>query len=424
MKALAALGVAAAIATRIFAESSPPLSLAAAQAAALQQVSALRQAEYDEAIAAEDLRQARGALLPRVRDEYTVTYNSPERGAVPAVPSFIAADAIHQYQNLTGVAGELHAGMLAGVHRARALLDAARAGTAVARRALFRGVTESYYGAALARARRAAAEQSFTAAEEFERVTRLNYEAGEVPEVDWIRARLQTAARRDELLQAREAEAVADASLGVLLGMSGAPDIEALPQTVDANAIGAFSDEGVARRPELMQASAQVQAARAGVGVARGDILPRITYSVDRGFDTDTLMHDELRRHHGTLATATVDIPLFDWGITFSKIRQAQLQAKAAEAQRELTSRGLYIEYATARQELLTAAARIENARGALADAERNVTISVARYRAGEAPISEATEAQTTRAQQRLALQQALFDYQLAMARLREASGE
>ncbi|HEV7922275.1 MAG TPA: TolC family protein [Thermoanaerobaculia bacterium] len=404
--------------------TSQPLSLAGAQAAALQQVSALRQAEYDEAAAAEELRQARAALLPRVRDEYTVTYNSPERGSDPAVPSFIAANAVHEYQNLTGVAGEVNAGMLAGIRRARALLNAARAGTAVARRALFRGVTEAYFGAALARARRAAAEQSFTAAEEFERVTRLNYEAGEVPEVDWIRARLQTAARRDELLQARNEEAVANAGLGVLLGAGGAPNIEALPQTVDANVVTTFSAEGVGRRPELAQASAQVQAARAGIGVARSDLLPRITYSVDRGFDTDTLMHDELRRHRGTLATAMIDIPLFDWGLTFSRIHQAQLQARAAEAQRELTSRGLYVEYATARQQALTAAARIENARSALADAERNVTISIERYRAGEAPISEATDAQTTRAQQRLALQQALFDYQIAIAHLREAAGE
>ena len=66
----------------------------------------------------------------------------------------------------------------------------------------------------------------------------------------------------------------------------------------------------------------------------------------------------------------------------------------------------------------------MDNARRAVADAERNVTISVARYRAGEAPIVEATEALTTLATQRLALQQALFDYQTARVRLREAVGE
>ncbi|MBV8519966.1 MAG: TolC family protein [Acidobacteria bacterium] len=427
--ALAAM-VMAALATTVVAQEPPPapapLSLAAAQSAALQQVSALRQAELDEATAAEELRQARAALLPRIRDEFTITYNSHERGGPPDVPSFIAANAVHEYQNLTGVAGEFGIATLATMRRARALLDAARAGTTIARLALARGVTEGYYGAALAHAKRAAAEQSLAAAEEFERVTRLNFDAGEVPEVDWIRARLQTAARRDDVLQAREAEAVANVGLATLLGadVSTAPSIEPLPQTIDASVLETFTPAGVARRPELVQANAQLQAARAGVGVARGELLPRITYSLDRGFDSDSLLADALKQHRGTLATALVDVPLFDWGITASKIREAQLARRAAEAQRELTSRGLYVEYATAREEAVTAAARVDNARQALADAERNVTISVARYRAGEAPISEATDAQTTRAQQRLTLQQALFDWQLALAHLREAAGE
>ena len=178
------------------------------------------------------------------------------------------------------------------------------------------------------------------------------------------------------------------------------------------------------RRPEFVQVNAQLRAARAGVSVVRADFLPRVTYSLDKGFDTDSLQHDELARHRGTLATATVDVPLFDWGATYSKWRQAQLQVRSAELQRQLLTRDLYLQFLTARQEAITAAQRVDNARRALADAERNVTISIARYRAGEAPITEATEAQTTRAQQRLALQQALFDYQVALAHLREAAGE
>jgi len=181
---------------------------------------------------------------------------------------------------------------------------------------------------------------------------------------------------------------------------------------------------GVQRRPEFAQVNAQLHAARAGVSVARAEFLPKVTYSLDKGFDTDSLRHDELSAHRGTLATATVDVPLFDWGATYSKWRQAQLQVRSAELQRQLTTRNLYLRFLTARQEAITAAERVDNARRALADAERNVTISIARYRAGEAPVTEATDAQSTRAQQRLALQQALFDYQVALAHLREAAGE
>jgi outer membrane protein TolC len=404
-----------------------PLSLAAVTNVALQQVSVLQQAQIDEAIAAQDLRQAKAAFLPRARDSFSITYNSPAHPpSITTDPSFIAQNAIHEYQNLLGVTGDWNFGLIAAVRRSRALLNAARAGTEIARRALVRGVNAAYYGAALATAKRKAAEQSLAAAEEFERVTDLNYRAGEVPEIDVIRARLQAAARRDDLAQAQQAEAIANASLGTLLGygISQPPSIEALPQSVDVGEIATISSAGVMRRPEFTQLEAQVRAARAEIGVARADRLPRLIYSVDEGFDTSSLGAEALRQHRGVLATANVDVPIFDWGVRRSRQRQAELRARSAELQRQLIIRDLYLQFATARQEAITAAGRVENARRAVADAERNVTISIARYRAGEAPITEATDAQTTLATQRATLQQALFDYQVARARLREAVGE
>jgi len=404
-----------------------PLTLAAATTTALQQVSALQQAQIDEAIAANDVRQAEAALLPRLRDSFSVAYNSPAHPpGSPIDPSFIAQNAVHEYQNLLGVAGDWNFGLIAAVRRSRALLEAARAGTEIARRAFVRGVNEAYYSAALATSKRVAAEQSLAAAEEFERVTDLNFRAGEVPEIDVIRARLQTAARRDDLAQARQAEAITNASLGTLLGygITRAPVIETLPQQVDARELENLTSAGVARRPEFAQLEAQVRAARADIGVARADRLPRITYSVDQGFDTTSLSPEDVRQHRGVLAMANVDVPIFDWGASRSRQRQAELRARGAELQSQLLTRELYLQFATARQEAVTAAERVDNARRAVADAERNVTISISRYRAGEAPITEVTDALTTQATQRLTLQQALFDYQVARAHLLEAVGQ
>jgi len=106
----------------------------------------------------------------------------------------------------------------ATLQRNKALLDAARAGTIVARRALVQAIDEAYYGLALATAKRRAAEQNLSTAEEFERVTSLLLQGGEVAPVDLTRARLQTNTRRDELEQARTNESVASDALRVLIG--------------------------------------------------------------------------------------------------------------------------------------------------------------------------------------------------------------
>ena len=190
---------------------------------ALAQASAFQTARYSEQIAEEDVRQARAAFLPRITAPSTVTYNSPTLGPVArGTPrsdrfSFIAANAVIEYESLVGAGGEIDiAGRLrAALRRSVALLEAARAGTEIARRTLLQAVDDAYYGLALAITKRRSAELSLRAAEEFARVTDLMFNAGEVAQVDSTRAKVQVASRRDELEQARVNEAVAAGGLRV-----------------------------------------------------------------------------------------------------------------------------------------------------------------------------------------------------------------
>jgi len=409
------------LAPRVWAQPAP-ITIENATQAALRQATAYQQALIDEQSAALDLTQARGALLPRLRSSSTGTFNKPlHPGSTD--PSFIAANATREYQELFGVEGSVDLGMRAAVARSRALLAAAHAGTEIARRALVRGVREAYFGLGLAAAKRRAAEETLSAAEEFERVTALQQTGGELAEVDVIRARLQTAQRRDDVEQARLQEAEALAAMRVLTGIR-APEALTVSELNPQPAVTDIERFTNAARPELTQAEQQLRAARSDVGVARAGRLPSLTYAIDQGFDSPSLRPEEIRQHRGYLATATLDIPIFDWGIGRAKQRQAELKAQAAENQLNITRRDVETQFAAAREEALTAIRRVDNARTAVADARRNVDISIARYRAGEAPILEVTDSLTTLAQQRTNYQQALFDFEIARAHLQEAAGE
>src|SRR6266852_9268292 len=105
------------------------------------QASAFQAAKLNERIAAEDVRQAQAAFLPKVSAPLSYIYTSPAIGLKPGeprAPSFIANNAIGEYQALVNVSGDFDiAGKLrATLARNRALLAAAHAGTEVARRAL------------------------------------------------------------------------------------------------------------------------------------------------------------------------------------------------------------------------------------------------------------------------------------------------
>src|SRR5256886_6152680 len=257
----------------------------------------LTQAGLNEKMAAEDVRQAQAAFLPRVTAPLSYLYTSPALGVppgTPRTPSFIANNAISEYEAFTNVSGDIDvAGRLrATLARNRALLEAAHAGTEVARRALAQAVIDAYYRLALATAQRSAAEQNLAAAEEFERITSLLLSGGEVASVDLTRAQLQTIGRRDELERARANEEVAAGSLRVLVGYDFTRPISAtdlaLAAPVDSE-FRQFKVNDISRRPEFAQFEAQVRAAKQGIRIARADRLPQLSYSILGGFDTDSL---------------------------------------------------------------------------------------------------------------------------------------
>jgi len=395
------------------------------------QASVYQSAIFNEQIASEDVKQARAAFMPKVSAPLSYIYTSPALGLPPGeprAPSYIANNAISEYEGLVNVSGDLDvAGKLrATLAKNRALLAAAHAGTEVAKRALAQAVIEAYYELALATAQLRAAEGNLSAAEEFEKITSLLLSGGEVAPVDLTRAQLQTLSRRDELERARLNEEVAAGSLRVFVGYDFNRAISttdlALALPVDTE-YQQFKADDISRRPEFTQFEQQLRAARQEIRIARADRLPALGYSINGGFDTDSLKGPRLKEHSGVSAAVSLTIPIFDWGATRSKENQARLRVQLAENDRTIAVRGFTQQFYAAKSQAATAAARITLAREGVTRAQDNLTASIARYSAGEAQIVEVTDAQTTLVAQRSALYQAIFDYQIALARLRQATG-
>jgi outer membrane protein TolC len=397
------------------------------------QVSGLQQARLNERIAAEDVRQAQAAFLPKVSSPLAYIYTTPAIGQPPGEPrvqSFIANNAIGEYQAFANVAGDLdifNGKLRATLERNRALLDAARAGTQIARRALEQATVEAYYGLALAAAQRQSAEQNVSAAEEFERITSLLLSGGEVAPVDQIRARLQTLQRRDELERARANEAVAADALRVLVGYASTRPISATDLTLLVPADGEverITSDAISRRPEFAQFDAERRVAQQEARAARAERRPQLSYSISGGFDTDSWRPPRLKEHTGFSAAFNLSIPIFDWGVSRSREAQAQLRLQITENERTQALRGFNQQFSSARTQALSAATRVRLAASTITLAQNNLDASIARYRAGEAQIIEVTDAETTLAAQRLAFYQALYDYQVALTRLRQAAGQ
>jgi outer membrane protein TolC len=125
----------------------------------------------------------------------------------------------------------------------------------------------------------------------------------------------------------------------------------------------------------------------------------------------------------GSSVLATVNIPIWNWGATQSRIKQAQLRRTQAQrelslAQRKLLAeiRSLYAEADTASNELsgLSRSAELS------AESLRLITL---RYKGGEATVLEVVDAQTTFAQANAAYQDGAVRYRVALANLQTLTG-
>lgn len=385
-------------------------------------------------IATEDIAQARAAFLPRIAAPTTFTYNSPERGllvngGLPRAPSFLNLNAIREYQSGVLLTGELdiNGRLSATLRRNRNLLAAARAGTEVARRDLIVAAREAYYGVAFATARLNTVDRNVATAKEFERVTELMANGGEVPSVDLSRARLQTTTRMDEQHQARAGLEVATEGLRFLIGYDASArfavdSLETLaPQAGEIDLI--TSQTSSAGRPEIPLIEAQRAATLEDARIARAERLPSITYNIGPGVDTGSLLLSQVNQHLGVSAIVSLSLPIFDWGISKSKERQARSRADILGLQRDVFDRAVNQQLVSARALATAAAERVRLASGGVVDAQRTVSTSMARYRAGEAPILEVTDAQNVFNLQQQTLNQGIYEYRVGIIRLEVAAG-
>lgn len=414
-------------------QGGPIVTLDAAVAMALRQPSTYEQAEVDEKIAEEDVRQARSAFLPTFSLPLSYTYSSPlhgpEQRGIPLLsrpPAFVSSDGINVYGLLGAAVGEidLSGRLRASLDRSRANVVRAQAAALVARRGLVSAVTESYYRLSLARSRRVLAEDIATSSQEFVSITKVLFDAGEVAEADLVKARAEASARTDETWQARAAEREAAETLNTLTGLA----FGAIPNVDDITArapdpldVAGLTIDRVDSRPEVAAADATIRAADAEIRIAKADRRPTLGYAVHAGIEDTTIApHRDL----GMSAAVTLTVPLFDWGATKSRQRQAELRREAAERDRSHTARVLQSEYWIAKAQTDTDVERVRACASGVDDARRSLDLATLRYRAGEAPSLEVIDARRVYAERRAAFVQAMFDYRVALDHLRRAAGQ
>ncbi len=380
------------------------LTLDDAVARARKNSTQFQAAQTDAAIARQDRYQAGAALLPSVTYNNQAISTSVSKGTL----SFIANNGPHEYLSQANVHESIDLVSISAFRRASAASALAKARAEIASRGLVVTVVQSYYAVAAAQLKLEAAKKNGDEGDRFLKLTQDLEKGGELEaQLGLLNARLDFA---------------------VLIF----PDFndnfelaEDLHASVPLPTLPEVQQRAARDNPDLRAALAAVQQAGHDVTGARGGYLPSLSFDYWYGIDAPQFAVNGLNgvSNLGSAAAATVNVPIWNWGATQSRIRQAELRRTQAQrelslAQRKLLAgiKSLYAEAETALNELsgLSRSAELSG---------ESLRLTTLRYRGGEATVLEVVDAQTTFAQANTAYQDGAVRYRVALANLQTLTG-
>jgi outer membrane protein TolC len=400
------------------------LTLEDALARARKNSTQFQSAQTDAAIARQDRYQAAAALLPTVTYNNQAIFTQLHQGNV----TFIANNGAHEYISQANAHESIDLVSISAFRRAASAAAVAKAKAEIASRGLVVTVVQSYYAVATAQLKLEAAKKTGDEGDRFLKLTQDLENGGEVAHSDVIKAELQMQERHRQLLEAQLGLLNARLDFAVLIF----PDFndnfelaEDLHATVPLPTLAEVQQRAARDNPDLRAALATVQQAGHDVTGARGGYLPSLSFDYWYGIDAAQFAVNGPGgvSNLGSSAAATVNIPIWNWGATQSRIKQAQLRRTQAQRELSLAQRKLLAEIKSLYAEADTALNELSGlSRSAELSAE-SLRLTTLRYKGGEATVLEVVDAQTTFTQANSAYQDGALRYRVALANLQTLTG-
>ncbi len=258
-------------------------------------------------------------------------------------------------------------------------------------------------------------------------LARARFSQGVATEIDVLRSEVNVANVEPEIIRASNRIRLSRSVLNNLIVTDiDAPTriagrLEHRPLSVEE--LSDLLGGSLSARPEIMAARQVVEESKILLALARAenklgvDFTGRIGLSVR---DLKNFVSADYRRWNVTL---NFTLPFYDGGRKAGLIVQAGAREKAAEQNLTFVEKNVRLEVIAARDDLQSSAQAIAAARLNVTQAEKVLGMMQANYQYGAATTLDVVDSQTALTLARNALINATYDYEMAKARLRLATG-
>ncbi|HXC76029.1 MAG TPA: TolC family protein, partial [Candidatus Acidoferrum sp.] len=182
--------------------------------------------------------------------------------------------------------------------------------------------------------------------------------------------------------------------------------------------------------PELRSALAALNQSSADVLAARSAYIPSLALNYSYGIDAPQFAtygpadaNGNKLRNLGYSASATLDLPVWDWLAMQHKVKQSEIRRDAARVALTNTQRRLIARLDEAYSEAAAARDQLASLDASVNTSQESLHLTKMRYTGGEATVLEVVDAQTAYVTAQNAREDGRVRYQAALADLQTLTG-
>jgi outer membrane protein TolC len=313
--------------------------------------------------------------------------------------------------------------------QAKLNLEAARQGEELTKQQLTFDVTNSFYGVLLAQEFVKVAEDAVSQVEKHYKTANDLKNAGVATNYDVLRASVQLANTRSQLIKAQNSLRLAKEGFKITLG---------LPLEAEVNVEGELAYKPIQReleelmdlalenRPDLKQLELQEKAGEKLVSIAKAGNKPNLglfsSYEASKSGNREDEMDWRGTKQSWSVGLA-LNIPIFDGLATRARVKQAKSGLNQLELSKAQMMDGVQLDVKSAYLALQEAKALIDAQQETVQQAQEGLKIANSQYANGIITSVELNDAQLALTQAEVNQLQALFDHTIGLAKLEKAIG-
>lgn len=299
-------------------------------------------------------------------------------------------------------------------------LESARA----SRLDMVNNVNKAYYALMLAIASKDVIKKNYDIAVENADIYKKQFDQGTASEYDVLRSSVQVKNIEPELLQADIAIKQCQLQLKVLMGMDSAvdvyPDMTLKQMQTEMFGVNAARDRSIAENTSLRSLDIQTDIAKKNVTLKKFAWIPTlgISYSMNwNAISNGNALKNQQFNPYSNVGVS-LSIPIFSGGSKYYGVKQAQVQLKELELQRENLVSSLNMQVELAIDNINKEVKQIASSEESVRQADKAYTIMQKSFEIGAASYLDLRDSELANTQAQLLYLQAIYNYLVSSSEL------